>query len=86
MSYQTDVRGHKRGHPTKPQKKVDVRKHTRAIHGSKRSRDGAPTKVPTAKAAAIKETEICPECDGQGYAGPMWDQTICPVCGGDGVR
>jgi len=28
---------------------------------------------------------VCSDCEGQGYAGPMWDQTICKRCGGDGT-
>ena len=37
------------------------------------------------KDSRIGGDNTCPDCEGQGYAGPIWDQTICPKCGGDGV-
>ena len=55
MTYESTVRKHKRGHPTKPSKEVDVRRHKRTIQGSRAaSRNGEPTRVKSAKAAASR--------------------------------
>jgi len=56
MSYQTDVRRHKRSHPTK-KKEVRVRKHTRHLKGSRSSTGGQPPAQAAKAAAAIADVK-----------------------------